>query len=90
MPAIIAFLGYNPKPKPEALPEQLVWFRKGKGWTQKDFAKALGVDQTTLARWERGERAPTGKYHALITAFLLVVNNDNKDKFVPGVEYESP
>ena len=62
MPAIIAFLGYNPLPKPETLPEQLVWFRKSKGWTQKVFAEVLGVDQSTLAGWERGERSPRGVY----------------------------
>jgi transcriptional regulator with XRE-family HTH domain len=70
IPAIIAFLGYNPMPKPEALPEQLVWFRKGNGWTQKAFAKVLSVDQTTLARWERGERAPVGKFQALVASAL--------------------
>ena len=70
IPAIIAFLGYNPMPKPEALSEQLVWYRTGKGWTQRDFAKALGVDPTTLARWERGERAPLGKYRTLVGSVL--------------------
>jgi len=70
IPAILAFLGYNPMPKPEALSGQLVWYRTGKGWTQRDFAKALGVDPTTLARWERGERKPWGKYQALVTSIL--------------------
>jgi len=62
IPAIIAFLGYNPLPQPTGLPEHLVRFRQAKGWTQKVFAKALGVDQTTLARWERGEREPRDEY----------------------------
>ena len=39
----------------ETLPEQLVWYRKTKGWTQKAFTEVLGVDQSTLAGWERGE-----------------------------------
>jgi transcriptional regulator with XRE-family HTH domain len=56
IPAIIAFLGYNPLPKPEARSEQLVWYRKGKGWTQRDFAKTLGIDPSTVAGWEREER----------------------------------
>jgi len=63
-------IGYNPRPKPEALSEQLVWYRTGKGWTQRDFAKALGVDPTTLATRERGERAPLGKYRALVASVL--------------------
>ena len=60
IPAIIAFLGYNPIPEPAALSERLVWFRQSKGWTQKAFATAMGVDQSTLAGWERGEREPKG------------------------------
>jgi DNA-binding XRE family transcriptional regulator len=70
MPSIIAFLGYNPMPKPEALPEQLVWHRKGRGWTQQVFAKVLGVDQSTPAGWKRGERTPTGRFYTLIASAL--------------------
>lgn len=58
MPAILAFLGYDPRPMPESLPERLVCYRQSKGWSQKKFAEVLGVDQSTLARWERGERKP--------------------------------
>jgi len=58
LPAIISFLGYDPRPTPAFLPERLKWFREGKGWTQKRLARELGVDPTTLARWERSERAP--------------------------------
>ena len=57
---IIDFLGYHPRPMPETLPERLGWYRKSKGWSQKLFAEVLGVDQSTLARWERGERNPQG------------------------------
>jgi len=53
IPAIIAFLGYYPMPKPSALADQLVWYRKGHGWTQKVFAKVSSFDQSTLVRWER-------------------------------------
>ena len=70
IPAMIAFLGYNPLPQPADLSDRLVWFRQSKGWTQKAFAKVLGVDQTTLARWERGERAPVGRYQALVASTL--------------------
>lgn len=71
LPAIIAFLGYNPIPKPDTLRAQLVWHRQGKGWTQKVFAQALGIDQSTLAGWERGERKPMGKYLALVTTAFV-------------------
>jgi DNA-binding XRE family transcriptional regulator len=36
----------------------LVWYREGKGWSQKRLADEVGVDPTTLARWEREERQP--------------------------------
>ncbi len=71
MPAIIAFLGYNPIPEPTTLSARLVWYRQSKGWTQKDFAKVLRVDQSTLAGWERGERVLQGVYLAKINAALL-------------------
>lgn len=61
-PAVIAFLGYNPAPRPKTLAETVVWFRRGKGWTQTDFARVLEVDSSMLARWERGAREPMGKY----------------------------
>jgi len=72
MPAIIAFLGYNPLPPPEAWADRLVQCRIVLGLTQKDSAKRIGVDPSTLARWERGEREPTGAYAALATRFLAM------------------
>jgi transcriptional regulator with XRE-family HTH domain len=70
IPAIIAFLGYNPLPQPAGLTERLVWFRQSKGWTQKAFAKVLGVDQSTLAGWEQGRRVPLGKYKDKVSTEL--------------------
>ena len=32
------------------------------GLTQKESAHRMGVDPSTLAKWERGERVPTGDY----------------------------
>jgi transcriptional regulator with XRE-family HTH domain len=53
--AIIEFLGYNPLPKIQTLVEQLVQARKIQGLSQKEMAKRLGVDPSTLVRRERGE-----------------------------------
>jgi transcriptional regulator with XRE-family HTH domain len=55
MPAVIRFLGYNPLPSVEGLGAQLVQRRTALGLTQKELARRLGVDPSTLARWERGE-----------------------------------
>jgi transcriptional regulator with XRE-family HTH domain len=58
MPAIIRFLGYNPLPSAEGWGERLVQQRTIQGLSQKQSAAHMGVDQGTLARWERGEREP--------------------------------
>jgi transcriptional regulator with XRE-family HTH domain len=40
------------------------------GLSQKEAAHILGVDPGTLARWERGEREPTGAFLDSVTRFL--------------------
>jgi transcriptional regulator with XRE-family HTH domain len=62
MPAIIRFLGYNPLPPKEDWAPRLVQCRTILGLTQKESAHRMGVDPSTLAKWERGERVPAGKY----------------------------
>jgi transcriptional regulator with XRE-family HTH domain len=34
------------------------------------FANRLGVDPTTLARWEKGKDTPSKKFQRIITGFL--------------------
>lgn len=70
MPAIVRFLGYNPLPPAESLAARLIQCRAVLGITQKRAAIQLGVDQGTLARWERGEREPTGRFAASVQSFL--------------------
>jgi transcriptional regulator with XRE-family HTH domain len=55
MPKIIAFLGDNPFSVDEGgeLGEKIRVYRKLHGITQKRLAKELGIDPTTLARWEK-------------------------------------
>ena len=63
---VVEFLGYDPFPEGTTLAERLVNYRKTRGVRQKDFARQLGIDPSTLARFERGERYPTGKYLSAI------------------------
>jgi transcriptional regulator with XRE-family HTH domain len=70
MPAVIRFLGYNPLPPANTIGEELVRHRTTLGIIQKDAARQIGVDPGTLARWERGERAPTGALLRAAMAFL--------------------
>jgi transcriptional regulator with XRE-family HTH domain len=57
-PAIFAFLGYDPFPKPTTLPEQLLSKRRALGLSIKRAAKKIGVDEGTFSRWERGDWKP--------------------------------
>ena len=70
MPAIIRFLGYNPLPPADGWPDRLVRCRTVLGISQKESARRIGVDACTLARWERGERAPTGAFATRVLRFL--------------------
>jgi transcriptional regulator with XRE-family HTH domain len=74
MPMVVEFLGFNPLQKCDALAQQIVRHRTARGLTQKEFARKLGVDPTTLARWERGERAPTGMYLSRVTETLQSID----------------
>jgi transcriptional regulator with XRE-family HTH domain len=61
---VVAFLGFNPLPECDSLAQRLVTHRRAKGVTQNSFARQLGVDPNTLARWERGDRTPAARFIA--------------------------
>jgi len=61
IPAIIRFLGYFPLQTPESLPEKLILARRTRGLSRKRMAKTLGINESTLARWETGRGRPTRK-----------------------------
>ncbi|MGH8046183.1 MAG: helix-turn-helix domain-containing protein [Chthoniobacterales bacterium] len=67
---IVEFLGYSPFPVKDSIAGHLVNYRKIRGWTQKHFAAVIGIDQATLAKYERGERIPAGKYLKKIEGFI--------------------
>jgi len=70
LPRIIRFLGYNPLPVSESLPDKLLTTRRSLGVTQKTFAEQLGVDPGTLRSWENGKRLPSKKLSRIIAGFL--------------------
>ena len=72
IPKIIKFLGRDPFEKEaENLGDRIREYRRVHGLTQKKFADQLGIDQTTLASWERGEHRPTKKLLDKINPILL-------------------
>jgi transcriptional regulator with XRE-family HTH domain len=59
IPKIIEFLGYTPlNTYAKTFGESIVSYRSLSGITQKELAKSLGIDATTLARWERNKSTP--------------------------------
>jgi len=58
IPEIIRFLGYMPFKEPETFGQKIVNYRCLFGITQKELAKSLGVDPSTLGRWERNKSTP--------------------------------
>jgi transcriptional regulator with XRE-family HTH domain len=54
IPAVIRFLGYNPLPCPQNLAESLLAARKARGLTQRQAAKLVGLNESTLAKLEQG------------------------------------
>jgi transcriptional regulator with XRE-family HTH domain len=71
IPKIIEFLDRDPfEQKTDHLGEKIREYRRVHGLSQKKLAVQLGVDQTTLASWERGKHRPTKR---LITTLTSVV-----------------
>ena len=70
MPAIIGFLGYNPLPPATTPAVALVRHRTILGLSQEQAALKIGVDPSTLAKWERGEREPAGAALGRLRVFL--------------------
>jgi transcriptional regulator with XRE-family HTH domain len=70
---IIRFLGYNPGPTREGLTfgERIKMYRKTHGLSQKKLARQLGVDPTTLARWEKDQIQSKGERTKEAAAKLL-------------------
>ena len=64
------FPGDDQSPAPETIGERLKRYRERLAVPMRVMAKALGVAESTLCRWETGEREPTGEYLAKVEAVL--------------------
>lgn len=62
LPAILKYLESDPRPPAETLGQALKRHRKWLGMSQRELAALLDVDPSTVAKWERSERIPTGRY----------------------------
>ena len=70
LPGIFAFLGHNPLPEAGDLIGKLKRLRSTLGLNQEQLAQELGIDESTIAGWERGEGTPVGAYRKLLEDFI--------------------
>jgi len=70
IPRIIEFLGYAPWRAPVTFGEWLVMARRVKGLSRKRLARRLGIDESTVSRWEAGTTNPTPALLARIMCVL--------------------
>jgi len=54
LPKVLAFLGYDPSPEPETLPERIRRAREREGISQEALAGKLGLNVSTVTAWEGG------------------------------------
>jgi DNA-binding XRE family transcriptional regulator len=79
LPRVIQFLGYDPLPAAQSRGEKLIAVRKKLGLAQKAMARKLGIDPTTLARWEKGRGRQSEESIRLLTHFCGLTNLDIVD-----------
>jgi DNA-binding transcriptional regulator YiaG len=61
LPAIIRFLGYDPRPIPETFAAKLTHLREGMGLSQEALGRLIGADESAVNDWEAGLHEPTKK-----------------------------
>ena len=66
IPAILRWVGYNPFPEPNTLPERMLARRRAMGWSISEAARQLGVDEGTWKRGRPGRAFPRGRYLRLV------------------------
>jgi len=71
LPNIIEFLGYDPSASDQnTIGGRLLQYRKGRGITQKELAKQIGIDPTTLSRLERNRGECLQSVLEMVRTFL--------------------
>jgi transcriptional regulator with XRE-family HTH domain len=80
IPRVVRFLGYNPFLVDEVgeLGSKIRAYRRSLGITQKGLARELGIDPTTLARWEKGRTQTEGERMKKAAARLFSILSEKK------------
>jgi len=83
VPRIVKFLGYIPfDTEFENLGQKIRAYRQFMGLRQKDLARQLGVDPSTIHHWEKGKHKPERRLLKELAAFFAV---DRAPNFEPSV-----
>ncbi|MEO6324034.1 MAG: helix-turn-helix transcriptional regulator [Thermoanaerobaculia bacterium] len=61
LPALLAFLGFDPRPEGQTFGERLYRARTAKGLSHRDLARLIEVDESTVWKWEDGRHRPMGR-----------------------------
>jgi transcriptional regulator with XRE-family HTH domain len=69
-PRVIDFIGFCPYGHAAPLTKRLKQVRESLGLTQEKLAAILKIDESTIAKWERGDYQPTPKYVQIIKSFF--------------------
>ena len=67
---VIEFLGYDPLPKGQTIPERLRQKRRQIGWGQRELAEHFGVARCTVSGWELGGTILKRAHRSMVAQFL--------------------
>jgi transcriptional regulator with XRE-family HTH domain len=70
IPEVIQFLGHDPRPEAGTFPEQIRQFRRRLGLSIDKLAERIGVDRSTLQKWERLGYRPRPRLYARLIQVL--------------------
>jgi transcriptional regulator with XRE-family HTH domain len=75
LPAILRYLGYDPRPEPATFGGRIRAAREAAGLSERELARRLGLDPGTLAAWERDEvRRPYPRIRRVFEGWLASSN----------------
>ena len=82
IPRIVEFLGYIPFQLGNlSLGDQIKLYRKLRGISQKNLAKEIGIDPTTLAKWETNRRKIPEELLFTITSFFHTLSKKGNNHY---------
>ncbi len=61
LPAVIAFLGFDPRPEGRTFGERLYRTRTARGMSHRVLARLVGANESTVWKWELGRHRPASR-----------------------------